>query len=63
MEFAGHLVCLDSNGASLNMLKQVLVVMTLLNEAARFETPMRSSLVRLVMKGFEKRAMKRRACP
>ena len=60
MVFAGHLVQLDLNGASVNMLKQASTVLTLLKEAADMETPVRSSIVSLVKKGCMKRAMAKR---
>ena len=60
MDFAGHLVQLDLNGASVNMLKQASAVLTLLKEAADLETPVRSSQVTLVKKGCMKWAMVQR---
>ena len=57
MDFAGHLVQLDLNGASVNMLKQASAILTLLKDATDLETPVRSILVLLVKKGCMKGAM------
>ena len=45
MEFAGHLVLLNDNEASVNMIKQASAVMTLLKELVGLETVVRSSVV------------------
>ena len=50
LDFAGHLVQLDLNGASSNMFKQAWAIMTLLREAAGLETHVRTSLMSLVKK-------------
>ena len=59
MDVAGYLVLLDENEARVNMLKQALVVVTLLKEVVGLETPVTSRLVAQMKKGCMKRARKR----
>ena len=48
IEFAGHLVLLNENKASLNMIKQASAVMTLLKELVGLETVVGSSVAQNV---------------
>ena len=59
MDVAGHLVMLDGNEASVNMLKQASAVITLLKEVAGLDTNVRSGFVSQVKKGCMKRAKDR----
>ena len=59
MDVAGHLIMLDSNEASVNMLKQASALITLLKEVAALDTNVRSGFVIQVKKGCIKRAKDR----
>ena len=63
IEFAGHMVLLNDNEASVNMFKQALAMMTLLKELVGFDTVVGSSVVqnfkRVCMKAARERAAKR----
>ena len=61
MDFAGHLVQLNENEASVNMFKQVSAVMTLLKELVGLETVVGSSIVKTVKRGCIKTGLPRRA--
>ena len=61
MEFAGHLVLLDENEASVNMIKQASAVMTLLKELVGLETVVGSSVAWNIKKGCMKAAVDRAA--
>ena len=54
MDFAGHIVLLNENEASVNMIKQASAVMTLLKELVGLETVVGSSIVKTVKKGCMK---------
>ena len=56
MDFAGHLILLNENKASVNMIKQSSAVMTLLKELVGLETVVGSSIVKTVKKGCFKAA-------
>ena len=56
MEFAGHLILLNKNEASVNMIKQASAVMTLLKELVGLETVVGSSIVKNVKRGCIKAA-------
>ena len=56
MEFAGHLILLNKDEASVNMIKQASAVMTLLKELVGLETVVGSSIVKNVKKGCMKAA-------
>ena len=56
MEFAGHLILLNENEVSMNMIKQASAVMTLLKELVGLETVVGSSIVKNVKKGCMKAA-------
>ena len=56
MDFAGHLVLLNENEASVNMFKQASAVMTLLKELVGLETVVGSSIVKTVKRGCIKAA-------
>ena len=59
MDVAGHLIMLDGNEASVNMIKQASAVITLLKEVAGLDTNVRSGFVIQVKKGCMKRAKDR----
>ena len=54
MDFAGHLILLNENEASVNIIKQASAVMTLLKELVGLETVVGSSIVKTVKKGCMK---------
>ena len=56
MDFAGHLVLLNENGASVNMFKQASAVMTLLKELVGLDTVVGSSNVKSAKIGYVKAA-------
>ena len=56
MDFTGHLVLLNENEASVNMIKQASAVMTLLKELVGLETVVGSSIVKTVKRGCMKAA-------
>ena len=56
MDFAGHLVLLNENKASVNMIKQASAVMTLLKELVGVDTVVNSSIVKTVKRGCVKAA-------
>ena len=56
MDFAGHLVLLNDNEATVNMFKQVSAVMTLLKELVGLDTVVVSSVVKIVKRGCVKAA-------
>ena len=45
MDVAGHLIMLDGNEASVNMIKQTLAMIMLLKEVAGLDTNVRSGFV------------------
>ena len=59
MDVAGHLIMLDGNEVSVNMIKQASAVITLLKEVAGLDTNVRSGFVIQVKKGCMKRAKDR----
>ena len=59
MDVAGHLIMLDGNEASVNMIKQASAVIMLLKEVAGLDTNVRSGFVVQVKKGCMKRAKDR----
>ena len=59
MDVAGHLIMLDSNEASVNMIKQASAVILLLKEVAGLDTNVRLGFVVQVKKGCIKRAKDR----
>ena len=59
MEFAGHLILLNDNGASENMFKQASAVMTMLKDCVQLETLTNSSVVQNVKCGVMKEARER----
>ena len=56
MDFAGHLILLNENEASVNMFKQASAVMTLLKELVGLDTVVGSSVVKIVKRGCVKAA-------
>ena len=56
MDFAGHLVLLNDNKATVNMFKQASAVMTLLKELVGLDTVVVSSVVKIVKRGCVKAA-------
>ena len=56
MDFAGHLILLNENEASVNMIKQASAVMMLLKELVGLDTVVSSSIVKIVKKGCVKAA-------
>ena len=56
MDFAGHLVLLNDNKATVNMFKQASAVMTLLKESVGLDTVVVSSVVKTVKRGCIKAA-------
>ena len=54
MDFAGHLVMLNDNEATVNMIKQSSAVITLLKELVGLSLVVNSSVVKNVKKGFMK---------
>ena len=56
MDFAGHLILLNENEASVNMIKQASAVMTILKELVSLDTVVGSSIVKTVKKGCVKAA-------
>ena len=56
MDFAGHLILLNKNEASMNMIKQASAVMTLLKKLVGLDTIVCSSIVKTVKKGCVKAA-------
>ena len=59
MDFAGHLVLLNENKASVNMIKQASAVMSLLKELVGLDTVVNSSIVKKVKRGCVKAAGER----
>ena len=56
MDFAGHLVLLNDNEATVNMFKQASAVMTLLKELVGLDTVLGSNVVKIVKRGCVKAA-------
>ena len=56
VDVAGHLIMLDGNKVSVNMIKQALAVILLLKEVAGLDTNVRTGFVLQVKKGCMKRA-------
>ena len=61
LEFAGHLVLLNENKASVNMFKQASAVMTMMKELVGLETVTNSRIVQNVKRGCLKDAKERAA--
>ena len=59
MDLAGHLVILNENEATCNMIKQVSAVITMFRELVEVESIASSRIVQLVKKGCLKRARER----
>ena len=59
MEFAGHIILINNNGASENMFKQASTVMTMLKDCVQLDPLTGLSVVRNVKRGGMKEARER----